>query len=470
MLTLDESSFYSQFQKDVLEARLSLSYRTIRRRYGFSSEQQLHSFIYRTVLGFRLESTESPAGPIPIVPGIILKNFKNQCLEQAIDFNCLYASKAIYILDELLAERTIRSYQLATELRCPYIASDVLTRYEETMLTSQWFNEFCAEQGLRLLNPQSLEQLRSKFCNINVLTKFYDMLRATIHQYPHLLYNMDETSCCTNKEGKIVVPEGKCPFVSEEKSAGHITSVCTCNAAGEALKLLIILPMFVKLPEELKQFQSQCYFATTPSGWMSSRIFTIWAILFSQEIIQRRQQLVTIYGPSIVNEPCFLFVDGHKSRLNSAAIEILYLNNIRVIVLPAHTSHVTQPFDVAIAGPYKTFLKQQSLNIPNWLHVRISTLCPTAQKRYILVLSVIDSWKKAATTINIEAAWTKTGLYPFNPDIVKENKYVKKPEEINTNNPSAPTPKRNAIEINALELTTLTKRIELSRHCSGNPF
>lgn len=97
MLTLDESSFYSQFQKDVLEARLSLSYRTIRRRYGFSSEQQLHSFIYRTALGFRLDSTESPAGPIPIVPGIILKNFKNQCLEQAIDFNCLYASKAIYI-------------------------------------------------------------------------------------------------------------------------------------------------------------------------------------------------------------------------------------------------------------------------------------------------------------------------------------------------------------------------------------
>ena len=95
-----------------------------------------------------------------------------------------------YILDELLAERTIRSYQLVTELRCPSIISDVFTRYEETMLTSQWFNEFCAEQGLRLLNPQSLEQLRSKFCNINELTKFYDMLRSTIHKYTHLFYNI----------------------------------------------------------------------------------------------------------------------------------------------------------------------------------------------------------------------------------------------------------------------------------------
>lgn len=59
---------------------------------------------------------------------------------------------------------------------------------------------------------------------------------------------------------------------------------------------------------ELKTFQSQCYFATTPSGWMTTRIFTIWSLLFSQEITKRQQQLISIYWPADEHMPCFLFV------------------------------------------------------------------------------------------------------------------------------------------------------------------
>lgn len=51
--------------------------------------------------------------------------------------------------------------------------------------------------------------------------------------------SLDETSCCTKKRGKIVVPKGKFPFVSEEHSVGHIKTCCTFNAAGEdCLRLL----------------------------------------------------------------------------------------------------------------------------------------------------------------------------------------------------------------------------------------
>ncbi len=462
----DDIFFYSDFQLKVLEARLNTTYRTIVRRFGFSSEQQLSSFLYRTILGFRLEGQISPSGAIPIIADILIEPFKKICLEQAEDLNALSTSKAFYILEDLLSNQAAKSYLLAQELNCPRLGEEALERYEKTLLSSAWFNEFCAAHGLRLMNPQNLEKLRQKYCNKDAITKFYEMLARVIHQCQYLLYNMDETSCCTNKKGKIVVPEGKFPVVSEERYAGHITCICTCNAAGEALQPFIILPMLMKLPEELNDLQNQCYFVTTPSGWMSSKIFVIWALFFAAEVNRRRQQLVCIEGNEILSKPCFLFVDGHKSRVNSDAIEILCANNIRVIVLPAHTSHVTQPFDVALAGPFKSFLKAQSYNFPLWLQQKLCLFCPTAQKRYTLILHIIDSWKKAATISNIRTAWEKSGIFPYNIQRVLNNEYVRKNGEPAGNE----TTRRRQLEINGMEITTPEKRLELARHCKNNPY
>jgi hypothetical protein len=38
---------------------------------------------------------------------------------------------------------------------------------------------------------------------------------------------------------------------------------------------------------------------------------------------------------------------------------IFYLFNVNILVIPGHTTHVLQPFDVGIAAPLKTEFKQQ---------------------------------------------------------------------------------------------------------------
>ena len=75
--------------------------------YTTTSPQQLENFLFRTILGFHLDNHNLPAGPIPLVPDIIVGTFKAQCLQQATDFNCLYTSQAVYTLEELLAERAV---------------------------------------------------------------------------------------------------------------------------------------------------------------------------------------------------------------------------------------------------------------------------------------------------------------------------------------------------------------------------
>lgn len=88
------------------------------------------------------------------------------------------------------------------------------------------------------------------------MENFYSLVKILIHDTRALIYNVDETSVCANAKGKLVVPNGKHPYVKEDKLSGHATVAFTCNAAGEGLKPFIILPTLVNLPVELKELQT----------------------------------------------------------------------------------------------------------------------------------------------------------------------------------------------------------------------
>lgn len=239
-----------------------------------------------------------------------------------------------------------------------------------------------------IVNAQKLEDLRRKYCTTRVMENFYSLVKGLIHDTHALIYNIDETSVCANAKGKIIVPKGKSPYISEDKLIGHITACLTCNAAGEALKPLIILPTLVNLQAELKDFEPQCIFCTSPSGWMTSHIFLIWSIFFTSEVNERRKKLAASIGNIAYSRPCYLFVDDHKSRLNAYAIEILFRNNIRVIVLPAHSSHIMQSFDIGLAHPLKNYFNNLSKEMPMWMKDKLKFFrdsqkkIPTCIKHY----------------------------------------------------------------------------------------
>ena len=462
-----ELQVYSKLQQDVLADKVNTSYVYIQNKYGFTSQQQIEKFLFRTLLGFTLNNTTCDNGPIPLIPDVVAAEFIQECNNRATELNCIHSNKAVVILEGKLADRAIRAAELGHQIYCPFIVNKILERFSNMSISPQWFNHFCKGHGLKLLNPQSLEEVRRKYCNSNVITQFYLMLQALIHQVPHLLYNMDETSTTCTKKGKIVVPDGKFPLASEETQIGHITAICSCNAAGESLKPMIILPLILNLPNELTELTTQCEFASSPSGWMTSKVFFIWAMFFASEVNRRREGIARIYGREKAQYPCFLLMDGHKSRLNSDAIELLYKNNIRVIILPAHTSHVTQPFDVSIARAFKIALRASKDSQPKWLQEKLAGLNETARKRYLMVLAIIDAWKKAATTQNICSGWEKAGLYPINKERVLGSPYVRPsvPGDI-----PAPDNQRNEVRINGMEITTVEKRVELARKHYNNPM
>jgi hypothetical protein len=102
---------------------------------------------------------------------------------------------------------------------------------------------------------------------------------------PELALKMDETSNAFNRQHKCIIPDSNDHlFVETPKKRYHITVRLCFNAASWKMKPLIILPGLRHLPNKLRHFASNAYFATHYSGWITTHLFAIWAIYFAHEL------------------------------------------------------------------------------------------------------------------------------------------------------------------------------------------
>ena len=160
-------------------------------------------------------------------------------------------------------------------------------------------------------------------------------------------------------------------------------------------------------------------------------------------------------------------MDSHRSRLNSEAVELFAQNNIRVIIFPAHTSHCTQSFDVGIASPFKSNLKNLFNTLPQKIiddHFKNSNqrVTAAAQERFKIVFAIVDAWKKAATKRNCESAFREASIYPIDPlNTVFKRTDVRETTDFDTEAPC------HGININGQEITTHEKRIEIASKYFG---
>jgi hypothetical protein len=84
------------------------------------------------------------------------------------------------------------------------------------------------------------------------------------------------------------------------------------------------------------------------SGWMNSEIFNSW---FNEFFIPE----ANANRPDGYDGPIFLILDGHTSHTNIDLIATAHQNNVVLLCLPSHSSHILQPLDINIFGSLKKF-------------------------------------------------------------------------------------------------------------------
>lgn len=139
------------------------------------------------------------------------------------------------------------------------------------------------------------------------------------------------------------------------------------------------------------------HYACSKTGYTNTEISLYWIQHVFDHLTKARAN----------HKPRILINDGFGTHESPELMRHCLENRIILCRLGSHTSHLTQPLDVALFSPLKTAYREL-------VGQRNNTGIHNIGKSYFTLL--YDQARKITfTTRNIHSGWSKTGLHPFNP-------------------------------------------------------
>ena len=289
-------------------------------------------------------------------------------------------------------------------------------------LSLGWFRRFMRRHKLLTLSKaRALDAYRAKACSKDNISNYLGNLKATIEKYnlndrPHRIFNVDEKGLTsTYTAPNVVHRRGEKPAeVMPPRS--HLT---TLIAAGNALGTQIP-PFFIFAGKKLheKYFEGSSTGTdgcVSDNGWSHTPIFTKYL---------KKHFLKNIPTPT-EEDPVLIIYDGHKSHVSFDLIEWARERHIILFVLPAHTSHFTQPLDVSCFRPLESIFSKKKHHLMKGHRGGALThqeVCKLAS----------HSYTEALKPANLQSGFRAAGIYP----VPKDNPLSIFPESIFS--PSAP--------------------------------
>ena len=121
--------------------------------------------------------------------------------------------------------------------------------------------------------------------------------------------------------------------------------------------------------------------------------------------------LVRCFDPEtrdkVAGEYRLLICDGHDSHITAEFIAHCMDNKILLMILPPHSSHLTQPLDVGVFGALKKHMATE-------LYPLMRTGVARIQKVEWLS-AFVGAHDKALSVRNIHGGFRGTGIHPFDP-------------------------------------------------------
>lgn len=308
-----------------------------------------------------------------------------------------------------LTSRDIRraAFSLAERLQVPHHF-----RKDRAEAGVDWFTSFMKRhpslarrqaEGLLRARASSLMQERAQ--------EFYNILEQVLSEYglvsqPHKVYNMDETGCpLNNKPGKVITRKGeKAVYARTNNERGkNVTVAACCNAIS-----CFVPPFIIYKGKRMKDTYKDNLPAgteavTSDTGYMKEDVFLLWLKHFVK------------FKPGGV---VLLILDGHASHVKSFAVtQYCIENNIEMLCLPSHTTHVLQPLDKSFFKPFKTFYNQ---SVNQFVYAHPGTVLSKCNFGKFFG----PAWTKAATVQNATAGFQSCGIVPFNRWCIPEHLYT----------------------------------------------
>jgi hypothetical protein len=138
---------------------------------------------------------------------------------------------------------------------------------------------------------------------------------------------------------------------------------------------------------------------TTPNGWTDHDTGLEWLRHFDQQTRARQK-----------GQYRMLLLDGHESHINAEFDQCCKASKIIPLCLPRHSSHLTQPPDVSVFGPWKKAYGSQISFLARANITRIT--------KDDFIPAFKAAFETAFTGQNIKSGFRGAGLVPWNPEAV----------------------------------------------------
>jgi hypothetical protein len=195
----------------------------------------------------------------------------------------------------------------------------------------------------------------------------------------------------------------------EQKMTEHVTLLLFISAAAAWMKPLAIFPLKT-LPEFAPTVYEDFNISGQENGWINGPIFKNYIEeYFVQKIIEMRARDGNIL------EPALLVMDHHVSRDALDAKSLWENNKIMLILIPAHSSHITQPLDLSTNGEFKQKLRER-------ITAEMDEDASTRRNRLLQITAKVLSRVNNKDTI--ETGWRRSGLWPYNPEVAYRSSAV----------------------------------------------
>ena len=402
--------------------RPNVTYEMIQKKYNISSTSVITGLI-RTALRTKWWPKYNGGGDdyLSKVDSNSLADWASQRYDQ---LNCVYTPEIRQKAYELKLSRISKASLELFGIGNHILSSKLLQMQNQTMPPSRpWVNKWAKKFGFHVTKAREIEIARLKAADPALINQWMQSIQQILYRPPELIFNCDETFISFKKNYKVIQCGNYIPVVQKEE-ANHLTGMICFNATGTVITPMIILPSLSNIPDELINFQNECLFTSSSTGWITTNLWAVWAIHFVIEIRRYRLKL----PPHIRNSKILLVLDGNSSRSTPFIIDLFRKENIDLLILPSHLTHILQPFDVVIASELKITFR--SCLLEHFNHNQKLNLSNAAKLRLNYVGAFLDAVKKSLTISKCRKAFESTGLYPFDISVPFKNPFLMRNTEM----------------------------------------
>jgi DDE superfamily endonuclease len=240
------------------------------------------------------------------------------------------------------------------------------------------------------------EEIELHFRQFNEMMVTYDIEQNDVWNFDEIGFRIG----CLRGRMVIVPADVKAIYLADPDNRESITALECCSAGGRSIAPFLILKGDILLEKHFKnQMDNKAKLACSPTGFTNDRLTYQWLEHFNE-----------LTRSGIGQKWRALIMDGHGSHLSDHFKFYAFRNRIVPFLLPSHSTHLLQPLDVGVFSAMKQHHQNalyDSIRYGDYTFDRTDFLAAFQE--------IHNCTTKKRTIIG---AFIKTGLFPFNPEVV----------------------------------------------------